>query len=218
MRCVILSNGEYGDLEAYRKIFKNDDTIVCADGGANYAFKLGLIPDTIIGDMDSILPEVMEYFAASNVVMKKYPRQKDFTDTQLALTIAQKWGAAEILMLGSLGGRLDHAMCNLYCGIEVVNNNIKLTYFTPECWVYVVNRELVINGRQGDVVSIITLTQEAHGVSISGFEYSLDSTLLDKSNPFTISNVLTGDTGRISLEEGILLAFHYHTETSEKSL
>lgn len=210
MRCIILSNGEYGDLEAYRKIFRDDDIIVCADGGANYAYKMGLIPDTIIGDMDSILPEVRKFFAARNVVMKKYPRQKDFTDTQLALTIGLEWKATEILMLGSLGGRLDHAICNLYCSMDIVKNNIKITYFTPDCWVYVVDREVIINGSRGDIVSILTLTQEARGVSVTGCKYCLDKVLLEKGNPYTISNVLTGKTGKISLEEGIILVFHYH--------
>ncbi|PKM78408.1 MAG: thiamine diphosphokinase [Firmicutes bacterium HGW-Firmicutes-15] len=209
MRCIILANGEYGDMEAYQSLFQDDDTVLCADGGANYAYMLGVMPDSIIGDMDSILPEVREFFEARNVEIQKFPRHKDFTDTQLALDIAQEWGATEILMLGTLGRRLDHTLSNLYCGIELVQRGIKLTHFTPEYWVYIINQDIEIEGKQGDTVSVLALTQEARGVSEIGFEYPLENTVLEKSNPYAISNRLASSKGKIRVQEGILAVIHY---------
>ncbi len=209
MRCIILANGEYGEIQAYQNLFQDNDTVLCADGGANYAYRLGLVPDSIIGDMDSILPEVKEFYEARNVVMRKFPRHKDFTDTQLTLDIAQELGATEILMLGTLGRRLDHTLSNLYYGMELVQKGIRLTHYTPDSWVYIINQDIEIEGQRGDIVSVLALTQEAHGVSESGFEYALENTILEQSNPYAISNRLAESKGKISVQEGMLAVIHY---------
>ena len=209
MRCIIFANGEYGEVQAYQNLFRSDDTVLCADGGANYAYKLGLIPDVIIGDMDSILPEVRSYFAARNVAMREFPRDKDFTDTQLALDIAQEWGATEILMLGTLGKRLDHTLSNLYYGMELVQRGIKLTHYTPESWVHIINQDIEIEGTRGDTVSVLALTQEACGVSEVGFDFGLENVVLEKSKPYAVSNRLAASKGQISVRQGVLAVIHY---------
>jgi thiamine pyrophosphokinase len=209
MRCIILANGEYGEIEAYKNLFQDSDTVLCADGGANYAYKLGLIPDSIIGDMDSIQPEVREFYEARNVAMRKFPRHKDFTDTQLALDIAQERAFTEILMLGTLGRRLDHTLSNLYCGMELVERGIKITHYTPESWVHIINHDIEIEGKRGDIISVLAMTQEARGVSEIGFDYVLDNTVLVKSNPYAISNRLAGNKGKIIVQEGTLAVIHY---------
>ncbi|MDD4802522.1 MAG: thiamine diphosphokinase [Syntrophomonas sp.] len=209
MRCIIMANGEYGDIEVYRELFHGHEIVLCADGGANYAYKLGLVPDSIVGDMDSILPEVREYFQARNVKMHKYPLRKDFTDTQLVLEIAKQWKPTEIMMLGTLGGRLDHTLSNLYCGMEMVQKGIKLTHCTPNLRVHIIDRDIDITGQTGDIVSVLALSQQARGVSETGFEYILDNAVLEKNNPYAVSNKLAANKGRISVQEGILAVFHY---------
>src|SRR5690554_5382413 len=105
MKCLILANGSYGPLEYYQQQL-TADIILCADGGANYAYLMELIPDYIIGDMDSINSEVREFYLQKEVVFKKFPRQKDFTDTQLVISFAEDLGASEIVFFGTLGNRL----------------------------------------------------------------------------------------------------------------
>jgi thiamine pyrophosphokinase len=208
MRSIILANGEYGELDSYKSLFKTDDLIICADGGANYAFKLGVIPSIIIGDMDSILPEVKEHFLSSEVEIKKYPRRKDFTDTQLALTVAEEAGADEIILLGTLGKRLDHTLANIYSGIEMARRNKHIKHFSPDCQIYLVNKQLEINGRHGDTVTILTLTEKSSGVYLTGFEYPLANVVLENSRPYTVSNVLAQDKGQIRVAEGVLAVFY----------
>ncbi len=209
MRCIILANGEYGEVQAYQNIFRHDDTVLCADGGANYAYKMGLIPAIIIGDMDSIWPEVRSYFAGRNVVMREFARDKDFTDTQLALDMALEWGATEIVMLGTLGKRLDHTLSNLYYGMELVTRGVKLTHYTPEFQVHIINQDIEIEGTPGDTVSVLALTEEACGVSEIGFDFLLQDTVLEKSKPFAVSNRLASSKGKISVQQGILAVIHY---------
>jgi len=209
MKCLVLANGTYGPLEEYRDVIKGSDLIICADGGANYAHEMGLIPTYIVGDMDSIRPEVKEFFTHRQVTIKKYPRCKDFTDTQLALSLAEELGADEIILLGTLGKRLDHTLSNLYSGIELAMMGKQVIHYSPACVVYLTCRRLVIEGQKGDVVSVLPLSEKALGVCEKGFEYPLEKVVLEKKNPYSISNTLLGKKGEISLDEGVLAVFHF---------
>jgi len=209
MKCLVLANGKYGPLEEYKSVIEDSDLIICADGGANYAYEMGLIPRYIVGDMDSIRPEVKEFFALHQVTLKKYPRRKDFTDTQLALSLVEELGADEVVLLGTLGKRLDHTLSNLYSGIELAMMGKQVIHYSPDCVVYLTSRRLVIEGNKGDVVSVLPLSEKALGVCEKGFEYPLENVVLEKKNPYTVSNTLTGKKGEISLDEGILAVFHF---------
>ncbi|KUG03267.1 thiamin pyrophosphokinase [hydrocarbon metagenome] len=209
MRCIVLANGEYGDLKFYEDVFKGCDIILCADGGANYAYQLGVLPDYIIGDMDSINENILEYYNSRQVPFKKYPRRKDFTDIQLAMSTAEEMGAQEIILLGTQGKRFDHSLSNLYCGLEYVKRGIKIIHYGPECTVYLVCSQMSLQGRAGDLVSVLPLGGVAAGVYLKDFEYPLENVVLECDNPYAVSNVLAEDTAQIELENGVLVIFHY---------
>jgi thiamine pyrophosphokinase len=75
--------------------------------------------------------------------------------------------------------------------------------------VYIINQDIEIAGEPGDIVSVLALTQEARGVTETGFDYPLENTVLKKSNPYAISNRLASSKGKISVQEGTLVVFHY---------
>lgn len=210
MNCVVMANGEYGNLDYYRQLVLKADVILCADGGANYAYQMGLIPAGIIGDMDSILPQVKEYYEDKGVKINKFPRRKDFTDTQLALSIAESFNSSEVVFIGTLGKRLDHTLSNLYCGIEYAKRGIRITHCSPICNVYLVTKLLHLIGNRGDTVSALALTDRAAGVYEKGFEYPLDGVVLEKHNPYAISNVLQAEQAEIKVSDGVLAVFHFH--------
>jgi thiamine pyrophosphokinase len=209
MKCVILANGDFGNTKAYNHLLKEADFILCADGGANYAYEMGVLPSYIAGDMDSILPPVKAYFQQQGVEFKVFPRRKDFTDTQLILTMAEELGADEIVLLGSLGKRLDHTLSNLYSGARLALQGKRVWHYTPDYSVYLVSQEIVIHGEIGDIVSVLAITDEARGVYEEGFEYPLDNVIIEKWNPYAISNVLKEKQATIKVREGLLLVFHY---------
>ena len=83
---VIFLNGEYKYSQEFMDRLVSKDVICfCADGGANFAFQYGKVPEMIIGDLDSIEKKVLEYYKSKNVLIKKFPRDKDFTDFELIL-------------------------------------------------------------------------------------------------------------------------------------
>lgn len=209
MQCTIMTNGEYAALFRYRSSVDGSELIICADGGANYAYQMEIVPAYIIGDLDSIRPKVLEHYTRLNVPLIKYPRRKDFTDTQLALSFAEELGADDITLLGSLGGRLDHTLSNLYSCIDMVCKGYRVTHYHPDYQVYIINNELELHGRTGDLVSVISLTDTAQGVTEIGFEYPLQEVVLENNNPYAVSNVLASTCGTIRVQAGVLAVFHY---------
>jgi thiamine pyrophosphokinase len=209
-----MANGDYGDIRNYRRLLDEADTILCADGGANYAHEMGVLPAHIVGDMDSIRPQVKAYYEEQKVPFKKYPQRKDFTDTQLILELAEELGASEIIFVGSLGKRLDHTLSNLYCGAELALRGRKVWHYSANCSAYLVSRECIVHGKIGDKVSVLALSDKARGVYEQGFEYPLENVILEKWNPYAISNVLKEEKGIVRVQEGLLLVLHYHGKSS----
>lgn len=209
MQCTIMTNGEYAALFRYRALIDNSEIIICADGGANYAYQLEIVPACIVGDMDSISPQVLEHYTRLNVPFLKYPKRKDFTDTQLALSIAEEKGANSITFLGSLGGRLDHTMSNLYSCMDMVQKGHRIMHYHPDYQVYIINRYLELKGNAGDTVSVLSLTDISQGVTEIGFEYPLEEVVLESRNPYAVSNIMTDSTAIIKVQEGMLAVFHY---------
>jgi len=209
MQCAIMTNGEYAALFRYRSIVDNSPIIICADGGANYAYQLEIVPTCIVGDMDSIRPKVLEHYTKLEVPFLKYPKRKDFTDTQLALSIAETKGADDIIFLGSLGGRLDHTLSNLYSCMDLVQKGKRIIHYHPDYQVYIINSHLELSGTVGDIVSVISLTDTAQGVTEIGFEYPLHDVVLENNNPYAVSNVMCAATATIQVQEGMLAVFHY---------
>jgi thiamine pyrophosphokinase len=191
------------------QIIEEDDLIICADGGANYAYKLNLKPYCIVGDMDSIYPDVEKYYAKLGVPIKKHPRRKDCSDTQLCLAAAEETGLKNIVMLGTLGNRFDHSMANVYGSMKIVNKGFSVMHYTEKMILYVINSSLELRGQIGDLVSVLALTDKAGGVSEIGFEYPLKDAVLLKENPYAISNLIAAEKAVITLERGILAVLHY---------
>ncbi|MGI6452253.1 MAG: thiamine diphosphokinase [Syntrophomonadaceae bacterium] len=212
MKCVILANGEYGSFDAYKKqidqIDKND-LIFCVDGGADAALAMGIIPDYLIGDMDSVSPDTLRYYSSLGVINKKYPPEKDYCDTHLALNLAAELGAEEVWLWGTLGKRLDHTLANLYSCMDMARQGIKVIHYSPRCCIYIINNRLKLKGAVGDLVSVLALTDKATGVCERGFQYTLADAVIYKEKPIGISNVLASETGEIEVGEGILLVIHY---------
>lgn len=214
MKCVILANGDYGDVDSCKWLLNEADIILCADGGANYAYQMDATPAYIVGDMDSILPQVMDFYKEQGVEFRRYPQRKDFTDTQLILNLIEELDADEIVFLGSLGKRLDHTLANIYCGAELALKGKKVWHYTSSYSAYLVSNEITISGKVGDMVSVLALSEQAQGVYEQGFEYPLKNVTLEKWNPYAISNVLAKNEGVIKVGKGLLLVIHYGARTT----
>lgn len=209
MQVLIMANGEYGDLEWYRGRGTSFDMIICADGGTAWARRLGLKPDRVMGDLDSVTPEDLEYIRRCSSAVDRYPSAKDDTDTQLALKWVLEQKPREAVIWGGLGGRLDHTLSNLHSASVLTKAGIQVVFEQPGLNVYLVSERLVLKGAEGHTVSLIVLGDKASGVTLTGFQYPLDNAELVSGWQYAISNVVLEKEACISLRSGILAVFDY---------
>ena len=115
MKICIVLNGEIKDFNKTKEIIENEnyDSIICADGGANHLYKMGINPDYIIGDLDSANLDIINYYKEKKVAFEKFPSKKDETDSEICIFLAEKLKATSIDFIGALGGRIDHTIANI---------------------------------------------------------------------------------------------------------
>ena len=194
MRAVIFGNGEIRSYERIRSYIKDDDFIICADGGIRHVSEMGIKPDILIGDFDSSNPDELKCDAERIV----YPTRKDFTDGELCVKYANENGFDEVMLLAMTGRRADHTLTNLLmlsqCGRGCAVNEDNEIY-------YIKNR-IEINNKKGMTLSIIPLRGDLRGITSSGLEYPLNNDTLYFGESRGNSNVIISDFCEIEVTEG----------------
>ena len=207
-----MTNGEYGEHEWYRRNISGYSRIICVDGAANMACRLGMVShlDLIVGDMDSITPDNRDRLELAGVQSLVYPPEKDLTDTQIAYEIAQQQGAASITVWGGTGSRLDHTLSTLHNAFWLVEHGIDVCFASPDVTIHLLRDRLVLTGNPGDTVSLIVLGDTATGVTLKGFHYPLTDATINGTWQFCVSNIMTEIHPVIEGASGNIAVFHYH--------
>ena len=210
MRFLLMANGDYGELSWYRQFKDSFDRVICVDGGTAWAMRIGLVPHRVVGDMDSISLEAMDYAASLGTEFTVVPREKENTDFQLGLELAEQDGASEIVVWGGTGSRLDHSLSNLFSASALVLLGIKVCFRSPREDVHLINDRLVLPGKVGDTVSLITLGDESRGVTLRGFQYPLANATLNGRWQHAVSNVIADPDPEVAIGSGVVAVIHYH--------
>ena len=206
-RAVIIANGEIHNPAAIRAVVRADDHIIAADGGANHCRALGLTPRALVGDLDSVTPTELAALEAIGTQVIKYPARKDQTDLELAFDYAITQGATEIIIIGALGGRWDQTLANVHLlALPRLNSaRIRLIDGAQQISLLRGPGSIAITGAPGDIVSLIPISGDAHGVTTSGLEYPLENGTITFGSTLGISNVLTAREATVALSEGLLV-------------
>jgi len=206
LRAVIFANGVMSRSNAVR----SDDLIIAADGGTSHCISLGLKPDVVIGDLDSLDPDVQESLREAETKIIQYPRRKDFTDLELAIQYAKEQGVQEIVIFAALGARWDQTIANVLLPAAFHPMRISIIDGAYE-FIFIPAQERVeVCGSSGDIVSLIPLAGDARGITTQNLEYPLSNGSLSFGSTRGISNVLLDDCASITLEEGLLLCIVIH--------
>jgi thiamine pyrophosphokinase len=210
MRVIIVAGGRPNQGDTWRRWVRPGDQIIGADGGAARALAWGLVPDWVIGDLDSLSARQQKALEARGCHFLVHPRAKDETDLELALTYAAEQGAQEIVILGALGGRLDHTLANLLLLAlpQLAGRSVRLVDGPEEVLLLRSGEEAVLEGQPGDLVSLLPLDGDARGVTTSGLAWPLQAGTLRFSFSRGISNEMTGTEATIRLDHGLLLVIH----------
>jgi len=188
--------------------------VIGADGGAAHALALGWRPDLVIGDLDSLAPEDADRLALAGVPLERWPVAKDESDLELALRAALRRSPAPVTVLGALGGpRLDHELANVWLlALPAADRGRRVTLLDARSRVRLLRGpgDLELQGRAGDLVTLLPFAGPARGVRTTGLAYRLDGATLAVGPSRGLSNVRMGERAAVSLERGRLLIVESH--------
>lgn len=204
MKIVILTNGEYGDYQFCKSISK-DAFIICVDGGTKHARKLSIIPNMIVGDLDSSSKEDIDYFKNQGVELVKLPTQKDETDTEMALLLAIEKNPDAIEIYGGIGSRFDHTLANVHLLKKVAKYKIPTVLMNQNHRIQIIDKYSKIEGQKGDLVSLLPLTEYVTGITTTGLYYGLKDASFEIGKPYGVSNYMTELVATVSIETGWLI-------------
>ncbi len=207
-RALLIANGRWeGDRDYHIQLASKVDTVVCADGGAEFACKLGLQPDRIFGDLDSLDPIVIADYQRKGTEFVVFPVEKDKTDTHLAIDYLINEGYQKIFITGALGGRPDHLLGNLVLLTYAYREGVTVILVSPTVEVQIVDKKLRIVDHQGDTFSLIPIDEVAKGVTLQGFKYPLHKHDVYRESTLGISNIILTDEAWVTIEEGLAFVF-----------
>lgn len=208
---MVFANGDKGDGAMVQRALAEagDALMIAADGGARIALHYGVPPQVVIGDMDSVDPQMLEGLAAGGAAIIRHPEAKNETDLELALLYAVEQGATWIRVIGAQGGRLDQTLSNVYllaldalhgCDVRLVSGDAET--------LMLIGGEVEIVGAAGDTVSLIPASGSAHGVSTDGLRYPLRDESLLFGPARGVSNVMEGERAIVRVRDGALIMVH----------
>lgn len=204
---LLISNGDKIELDNLKEIAKKSDFILCADGGADYCIDASLMPDMVIGDLDSISERALKIIKENKVPLEKFPIKKDATDTELSINYLIHEGFKSITLVGVTGSRMDHTFGNILMLKKLYDSGVKGKIIDKNNIIYLIDKELKLKKRKGYFVSIIPLTPSGISLTLEGFEYNLDKFKLSFSSTHGISNKIVKDKGYIKVHKGMCLVF-----------
>jgi len=207
----VVAGGELGGGEFFRQKLAEvlPQAIICADGGARHLEAIGVTPDLVVGDMDSIDSGSLRRYRESGCRVALHLPVKDETDTELALQEALALEPREVWIWGGMGKRRDHTLANISLLARGLERGVPVKLIDRWCEIFMIDRNTVIEGEKGQTVSLLPFTQKATGIALEGFEYPLQGREMEVGHPYGVSNRLVENRGIVEIGSGLLLAIRY---------
>jgi thiamine pyrophosphokinase len=212
VKAIVVAGGDAASEDAAHLV--GADLVIAADSGAEWLAACGVLPDVVIGDMDSVDPALLERLAAEGVAIERHSTDKDASDAELAVDRANEAGATEIVLLGAIGGkRLDHELANLLL-LGDAGRGTPLTIVNGGMTAQALHGgdSLTLEGGEGDLVTLLSVDGDAVGVRTQGLRYPLDGKTLPLGRSRGLSNVVLQPPASVSLERGTLLVIETRKE------
>lgn len=199
-RCVILGAAPVKHAKSLKGHIQKQDYLICADGGYRSALAMELVPNLLIGDFDSytdVLPKQIEII--------RLPVCKDDTDMMFSVKEGLRRGYEDFLLLGGIGGRLDHTIANL-CTLQYLAEQGacgRLIDEKNEAFVLLSGQRLTLNGKEGDLVSVFPFGAAQCEVTYQGLQYPMTRGVLTNSgDPMGVSNCMTAGEATVLVHSG----------------
>lgn len=206
-RCLVIGAGDLTIGEIKRE---KEDLVLAVDGGFSYCGILGLEPDYLIGDFDSVSQEERQAIHTlkeqiPDRIIELYP-EKDDTDMLASLRLGLGLGYRTFYIYGGTGGRLEHTLANIQCLLYLKEQEAVGYIMDGDGMIFVMKDESVqFQKSMRGMLSLFSLGREAKGVTIKGLKYPLEDYTLSNSFPIGISNEFIGEEGTVSVRDGELV-------------
>jgi len=183
------------------KVQEDYDFKVCCNGGSRNSYKLGIIPDIVIGDLDSLDDMISDYISNSKII--KYPKEKDKSDAELAIEFLKEQGVTALDIIGCTGKRFDHELMNIFLvskyskevDIKLLGNNYNGYFLNEEKSSF---KQLINKGINFSLIPLQKLIIR----EISGAKYDINNAIIRPGDTLTLSNEGIGKEVKISIEKG----------------
>ena len=213
---AVVVNGAIEDYRWARSAILACDYLIAVDGGGNHIHAMGLFPDLVLGDLDSITAAAKEAFSAHGCSFMTYPSAKDASDLQLALEHAASLHPRQIILLGALGKRFDHAYGNVLLLNFFTDRGIHVVILDETHEIQVIDSQVNFSGMAGDTLSLFSLTPTTLGVTTHGMAYPLKHESLHMGDTRGLSNIIKDPEASVSLDKGRLLAIRIRKTSSNQ--
>lgn len=206
----VFFNGELeGDINYFKNLlYKEKGDIYCADGGAFHLESLDLLPLEIWGDLDSVSEKILEKYIKNNVIIKKFPKDKDFTDGELILQYLVDKNYDEIRIISGIGGRIDHTLTNLNLIFKFKN----ILFLTEKEKIFAIDSKKKLENIKGKTVSFVPFSEKVEKLTLKGFKYPLDNYTLHQGDSICMSNIAVENICEISFSKGKLMGIILNKE------
>ena len=213
-QAVVVLNGDFNSPDQfYKDIINCSDIKLAADGGARLFKSLNIEPEYIVGDFDSLTEAELDFWKERNVTLERHPVDKDKTDGELSIDYCNRLDCDTIILIGSMGGRFDQQLANIYLLEYSLNLNIEAVIREKNLEIGIIEESKEISGYQGWHLSLLPLDKKVDDISISGTKYDVDGLELLRSYTRGISNRVVDDVFRITVGKGRLIYILHDNNT-----
>lgn len=200
-RCILLTGGPDDGCERLQISQKSGDLVIACDSGYEKALKLGILPHIMLGDFDSYTGEIDPSAEVITV-----PARKNDTDTMLGLRTGLARGYRKFLIVGGLGGRLDHTIANIQSLSFLLDHEATGEIVTEKTHVRMIrNSSITIDPLPGRHLSVFAFGGVCTGVDLIDVSYPLTNHTLDTSFALGVSNAFTDRPAKVCVKNGTLL-------------
>ncbi len=207
MRAAIFLNGSEPSLELTKKLLGGNCHIVAADGGANFLYKKRIVPDLIIGDMDSVSIKTVRYYKKLGVRLVRI-REQETTDFEKSLNFCISEGFNNVAVLGATSDRPDHTMNN-FSVMKRFSKFIDVRMFSEEFEIFYAGKKTEFKYRINETLSMMAMPK-ATGIVTCGLKYALKNETLEFGKREGSLNQSASENISINYKSGSLLIFRKH--------
>ncbi|HBH12138.1 MAG: Nucleotide-binding protein [Clostridiales bacterium 38_11] len=199
-KCLIITGGDVIDKDRLIAQMDSDTFVICVDKGAETALQYNIRYDLVIGDFDSISNEAYLYIQNKAI---KFPLEKDYSDTELAVVEAIRRNMDHITIVNATGNRIDHVLSTFLLLYKYKGMDIRIIGNDFES--FLIQKDFTIINKKGMTLSLIPMSETIENIFLEGFKYPLHGENVQMGDSLCISNIITDQIASIRFLKGIIL-------------